>query len=283
MRRSTHMPKTSLVLRTLTALALLIAAGCGGAPDAGQSTGGSASGGVGEGVGLATAPFYALDLPTGNLTTLVNATATAPGYAADTVLFRRIKGQGDDYFIATLELTQQQWTRLAGPASTPWNNLVPAPAWHAAAVAANKPAFNISYDAVTAAIAAYNASHGTKLGLPSDAEWTYACAAGSSATWSWGAATGAPAALANLAVVRESQLGTIGPRGVGGTQANAFGLYDMHGNVWEWTSPGTHVRGGSWRDPAWAARTANQAGDANYDVDGGVAHALVGVRLTIKP
>lgn len=267
------------------ALLLLLFAGCG--PDLGVSTGGGSSGGEGDGlggvIGLATGPYLVLDLTSGKVTSLTSATPTSAEYRGAKMLFQRISGNGTDYFIGVLEVTQDQWTRLAGVGSTPWNNVTPPPAWLGAAVAADKPAFNLSYDAVAAAIAAYNASHATRLDLPSDDEWAYACAAGTATTWSWGPATGTPAVLAGRAVVRESQLGVAGPRTVGGTAANGYGLYDMHGNVWEWTSPGTHVRGGSWYDSAWTARTVNSAGtDDTADLDSSVAHVLVGVRLTIK-
>lgn len=271
----------------LSALAaLLVLVGC--APDAGLTTGGGSPAGDGDGlggaIGMATGPFLVLDLASGAVTSQTTALPTAAEYKGAKMLFRRISGNGNDYFVAVLETTQEQWTRIAGASSTPWNTLTPAPTWLAAAVAPTKPAFNLSYDAVNTALASYNGSHGTKLGLPSDGEWAFACAAGSAATWSWGSATGSPAVLAGRAVVRESQLGVAGPRAVGGTAANGFGLYDMHGNVWEWTSGGLHVRGGSWHDPAWTARTANSAGsDDDAGIDSTIAHALVGVRLTIKP
>lgn len=268
--------------RILGFCALFLFAGCGGGPDAGQSTGGSASGGLDTAVGLATASYLTLDLATGRIGTLATATASDPVYAGGTMLFRRVKGAGDDFFLAVHELTQQQWGVIAGTA--PWNSISPAPTWLAASVAANKPAFNVSYDAAETALTAFNAARGIRLGLPTDAQWTYACAAGSTTIWSWGDTTGAPGVLVGRAIVRESQFGTLGPRAVGGTAANAFGFYDMHGNVWEWTSPGSHVRGGSWFDPAYTARTTNHAGaDDDAGLDTVVAHALVGVRLTIRP
>lgn len=281
--------KGKAMTRLLIAIPILLAAGCGGSPDVGVSTGGG--GGSGDGLGgavsLATAPYLVLDLSTGGLSGLVHPSVAAPEYRSGKMLFRRVSGQGSDYFMGVLEVTQDQWIRLAGASSTPWTHLTPAPTWLAAATGADKPAFNLSYDAVTAALVAFNAGHGCKLGIPTDVQWTFACAAGSTSTWSWGGTASTPSVLATKAVVRESQLGVIGPRSVGGTTANAFGLFDMHGNVWEWTMPtglGIHIRGGSWADPVWAARTANHAGsDDDADMASDVAHALVGVRLTITP
>jgi formylglycine-generating enzyme required for sulfatase activity len=61
--------------------------------------------------------------------------------------------------------------------------------------------------------------------LPTEAEWEYACRAGTTTRWYTG---DDPAALDQVAWIRDS----IQP--VGGKKPNAFGLYDMHGNVWEW-------------------------------------------------
>jgi len=287
------MPQSTITTKDLSMtrlvvliLPLLLLCGC--VPDLGLSTGGGKSANDGEGlngvIGLATGPFLVLDLSSGAVTSLAEAVPSAVEYKGTKMLFRRISSNGNDFFVGVFEVTQGQWSRIAGTASAPWTTVTPAPSWLAAATAPTKPAFNLSSDAVNAAVTSFNAAHGTQLGIPSDGEWTFACAAGSSTTWSWGANTGTPAVLAGRAVVRESQLGVVGPRVVGGTAANGFGLYDMHGNVWEWTGAGTHVRGGSWYDPAWTARTANQAGaDDDADLDSSVAHVLVGVRLTIKP
>jgi formylglycine-generating enzyme required for sulfatase activity len=59
--------------------------------------------------------------------------------------------------------------------------------------------------------------------LPTEAEWEYACRAGASTAYHYGASPSS--CLANLGE-RRFQVGSYPP--------NAFGLYDMHGNVWEW-------------------------------------------------
>jgi sulfatase modifying factor 1 len=83
--------------------------------------------------------------------------------------------------------------------------------------------------------------------LPREAEWEYACRAGTSTPWFWGASL--PAEQARF---METALpwGEAAPRRtvpVGSYPANAFGLHEMHGNVWEWCS--------DWFGPDYYARS----------------------------
>ncbi|HOD84247.1 MAG: Serine/threonine-protein kinase pkn1 [Planctomycetes bacterium ADurb.Bin126] len=84
-----------------------------------------------------------------------------------------------------------------------------------------------------------SAKTGKTVRLPTEAEWEYACRAGAKTEYCNGA---------GLAALREvgwcSYDGRAGsaqtPRTVGSLKPNAFGLYDMHGNVYEWCSDWYH-------------------------------------------
>ncbi|MEG4508392.1 bifunctional serine/threonine-protein kinase/formylglycine-generating enzyme family protein [Microcoleus sp. F6_B4] len=116
--------------------------------------------------------------------------------------------------------------------------------------------------------------------LPSQAEWEYACRAGTKTPFYFGETItpdlvnyngNNPYASAAKGLYRKQTTD------VGNFSPNAFGLYDMHGNVWEWCSHPDNYRsdrpvrcGGSWNDAAVNCRSAyrlsNSPGDRFSDI-----------------
>jgi formylglycine-generating enzyme required for sulfatase activity len=67
--------------------------------------------------------------------------------------------------------------------------------------------------------------------LPTEAEWEYACRSGTTTSFGWGNDHSVAAAFSHLAYTSNS---TQGPTSTGIRLPNSWGLFDMHGNVWEW-------------------------------------------------
>ena len=81
-------------------------------------------------------------------------------------------------------------------------------------------------------------THGITFRLPTEAQWEYACRAGSTSRYSYGDSGGAPNGCYSKELDKYAWwCGNNKPYGtkeVGMLLPNDFGLYDMHGNVWEW-------------------------------------------------
>ena len=135
---------------------------------------------------------------------------------------------------------------------------------------------------------------GKRYGLPTEAQWEYACRAGTTTRYWCGDDPEGLATVANVAdgtakakypqwATIEAKDGFVFTAPVGRYQPNPFGLCDMHGNVWEWCadwfdkeyykqSPrddpaGPTVgsnrvnRGGGWINDAWECGAANRGWD----------------------
>ena len=111
-----------------------------------------------------------------------------------------------------------------------------------------RPVIRVSWDDAKAYVNWLSHRTGQAYRLLSEAEWEYACRAGSDAAWSFG---GDERLLGDYAWYNANSGRRTHP--VGEKKPNDFGLYDVHGNVWEWCEDLWHENyeaGG-----AWATRT----------------------------
>jgi len=174
------------------------------------------------------------------------------------------------FWMGKYEVTQAQWKAVMGSNPSEFKG-------------DDRPVEKVSWDDVQS----YLKKSGSAYRLPSEAEWEYAARGGTTTTYSWGNVIGTNRANCNGC---GSQWDNKQTAPVGSFSANDFGLYDMHGNVWEWTSDcwnesytgapsdgsawltgscdGRVLRGGSWFNVPRYLRSAYRNGyDTGYRND----------------
>jgi formylglycine-generating enzyme required for sulfatase activity len=176
-----------------------------------------------------------------------------------------------DHLLGRYPVTQAQWSAVMGE-SRPWR--CPGP---------QRPADRVSWRDAAAFCARLTELTGRGYRLPSEAEWEYACRAGTTTPFAYG-----PGITTELANYQGEFTYGAAPKGiyrhvsteVGAFPPNAWGMYDMHGNVWEWCADAWHasyvgapadgscwdvpgawkrvLRGGCWHDPPDLCRSATR-------------------------
>jgi len=174
------------------------------------------------------------------------------------------------FFMQTTEVTQGQWKQIMGTSPSRFKG-------------DDRPVEKVSWNDVQEFIRKLNRKEGTDTyRLPTEAEWEYACRAGTTTPFSTGRCISTdqanyygnnpmPGCSKGRYRKETVRVGSISP--------NAWGLFDMHGNVWEWCKdwydesyPNSHVtdpagpssgsdhvlRGGSWNFDAWSLRSASR-------------------------
>jgi formylglycine-generating enzyme required for sulfatase activity len=165
------------------------------------------------------------------------------------------------FWLGKYEVTQGEWERVMG--TTPWNGK------HDVNEGPRYAASYISWDDAMEFVKkltdqerqAGRLPAAWEYTLPTEAQWEYACRAGNETAFSFGESSDS---LSEFAWFDKNtwDVGQKYAHEVGGKKPNAWGLYDLHGNVWEWCADGYSRKLPRGQDPltAQAARRVNRGG-----------------------
>ncbi len=177
-----------------------------------------------------------------------------------------LKIPGKDFEMMDAPLTQADWVAIekTNPARFKEH--------------AENPVECVSYDDVMRFIEKLNSKKdGFSYRLPTEGEWEYCCRAGSKDNYCFGNYVGLLTEYAWFLNNSNNQTHPVKQK-----KPNAWGLYDMHGNVWEWTESMCEeagsdrvIRGGGWYNGAQDLRSAIRVGGDSDVRDYGLGARLV--------
>jgi sulfatase modifying factor 1 len=191
----------------------------------------------------------------------------------------------EGYWLGKHEATQSQWERVMGDNPSKFKG-------------ANRPVEQVSWTAVASFCEkltelerkARRLPAGMFYQLPTEAQWEYACRAGTKTAYAFGDSL--TSGQANISYVLGKETTDVGKY-----PANPWGFHDMHGNVYEWCADlygdypsaaryhvgpaggaGRVKRGGSWDGMAYFARSANRSRG-----EPALGSGSLGFRLSLRP
>jgi formylglycine-generating enzyme required for sulfatase activity len=131
------------------------------------------------------------------------------------------------FYMGKYEVTQAQWQAIMGKNPAKFKDNL------------QNPVEQVSWDDAQEFCKKLSQKTGREFRLPSEAEWEYACRAGTNTAYSFGDNA---SLLGEYAWYRDNSFLKTNP--VGQKKPNPWGLYDMHGNVWEWCQDSYEKYGG---------------------------------------